>query len=192
MIDPKDRPPASQEPEQLAAVTQRAAPIVGAIILVFGALESVMRSLILGVRMQKASRSNRWPHNTKLSHKAREQLNEWIREVLPASGRQAEGGDFRERFMRVKHVRDNLAHNIEAMWIAHGGNLRILTIFVEQKLREPEGCMARHRATAKSRYPCQSNIRPTAMMNLRPTMTRSARCLSLLMRFTARRDCRHN
>jgi DNA-binding TFAR19-related protein (PDSD5 family) len=129
MFDPQDVPPQSQDPATIAHVANRAAPIVGVIILSFGALESIMRSMLIGLRMQKSSRADRWPPDTKLSHQARERVNEWIKNVLPVAGLEAEGDRFRERFTDVKHVRDNLAHNIEAMWIDEAGKLRVLTIF---------------------------------------------------------------
>lgn len=106
---------------------QRAAPLVGALVIIWSAFEIILEEDI---------RDNRWiackgytlPLDPRLPHKFRDRLNEWIR-GLPEIGREGEGDAFRIEVMRLAQVRNNIAHNIHGMWIDTGNQLRFFTSF---------------------------------------------------------------
>lgn len=118
------RPPSVSDSDWQAAA-QRSAPLVGVIIITWAACESTMDTQVMRARQAKDALDS-WP---KLSHKFRERLNEWIRLCLAPSGQPTKPDSFREDVLRLQTIRNNIAHNISAMWIDTANELRVFCIF---------------------------------------------------------------
>jgi hypothetical protein len=123
------RPPAFDQAIWDAA-RQRAAPIVGHIILNWTALDTGLVETIQMARMLSWVAQKAPPPNREVSHKFRERLNEWIRLALPPLGRQSEGDALRTEVLRLQAIRDDVAHNIRTMWLDDSGDV-VAMVFKE-------------------------------------------------------------
>lgn len=118
--------------EDWAVAATRATPLVGVIIITWAACEATMNTQVM--RKRQIEKPGTWP---KLSHKFKERLNEWIRLCLIPSGATANVELVREDLLRLQTIRNNLAHNITAMWIDTSKELRVFCTF-ENKNYEAE------------------------------------------------------
>lgn len=69
--------------------------------------------------------------NSRVQHRLKDRLAEWIKR-LDVVGRSTAGDMFRTEARRLGHVRNNLAHNVQAMWIDTTNELRIFTTWTNK------------------------------------------------------------
>ncbi len=118
--------PRNADIQQWHEAAQRAAPIVGAVILAWSAFELTMNEDVIAARLRNAASGRRGAVKMNVPHKFRDRLNEWLR-ILPSVDRAHEVNAFREEAVRLADIRNNLAHNVQAMWIDKTNELRVFT-----------------------------------------------------------------
>lgn len=119
--------------EDWTKAAKRAVPVVGIIIITWGACEAHMNTQTHRVRMDQ-NPTGGWP---RLSHKFKERLNEWIRLCLSTTTVCDDIEALRADMLRLQTIRNNLAHNIDAIWIDTSNELRIFCT-VDNKEYEAE------------------------------------------------------
>ncbi len=61
--------------------------------------------------------------NREVSHKFKERLNEWIRLCLPPLMLEAQNEEYRQELLRLQEIRNDVAHNIQLVWLDPAGKL---------------------------------------------------------------------